>query len=185
MKSADLICDAAQVHAAVARIANEINSALAEDHPLVIVVMRGAVVFAGQLLPQLNFPLDVDSIDATRYGDATHGGEIIFRAMPVMAVAGRSVLLLDDILDEGITLQAIRDKLLSMGARKITIAVLAEKHTGKSKPITADFTGLILPNRYVFGFGMDVHGYWRNLPAIYAMPTINATYATNQMAGGQ
>ncbi len=169
LSSAELVCDATQVDAAVSRLAAELNAALASDNPLVMVVMRGAVVFAGQLLPQLNFPLDVDSINATRYGDATRGGEIVFRAMPVSNVAGRLVLLVDDILDEGITLHAIRDKLLSMGARKIMIAVMADKQTGKVKPIAADFTGVTLPDRYVFGFGMDVHGYWRNLPSIYAM----------------
>ena len=169
LKTAEVVCDAAQVNAAVTRISGDINAMLAGDNPLVVIVMRGAVVFAGQLLPQLNFPLDVDSIDATRYGDATRGGEIVFRALPVSDVAGRLVLLLDDILDEGITLQAIRDKLLSMGARKIMIAVLAEKHTGNAKPVTADFVGLTLPDRYVFGCGMDIQGYWRNLPAIYAL----------------
>ena len=169
LSSAELVCDATQVDAAVSRLAAELNAALASDNPLVMVVMRGAVVFAGQLLPQLNFPLDVDSINATRYGDATRGGESGFRAMPVSNEAGRLVLLVDDILDEGITLHAIRDKLLSMGARKIMIAVMADKQTGKVKPIAADFTGVTLPDRYVFGFGMDVHGYWRNLPSIYAM----------------
>ncbi len=92
-----------------------------------------------------------------------------FRALPVSDVKGRTVLLVDDILDEGVTLKAIRDKLLAMGAQHILIAVFADKQTGRAKPLTADFTGITVPNRYVFGFGMDVHGYWRNLPAIYAI----------------
>lgn len=169
LDTADLVCTDAQVRDAVSRVAREISAALADTNPLVLVVMRGAVVFAGQLLPQLAFPLEVDSVDATRYGNTTQGGEIAFRTMPVSEIANRTVLLVDDILDEGITLQVIRDKLLAMRARKIMTAVFADKQTGKPKPLAADFVGVTLPNRYVFGFGMDVHGYWRNLPSVYAL----------------
>jgi hypoxanthine phosphoribosyltransferase len=167
--TADEICSAANVNAAVSRMAAEINASMGDADPLILVVLRGAMVFAGQLLPQLTFPLDVDSIDATRYGDATRGGDLVFRTLPVSDVAGRTVLLLDDILDEGITLNAIRDRLLAMQARVVKIAVFADKQTGKPKPLAADYVGVILPDRYVFGFGMDVHGYWRNLPSVYAV----------------
>jgi hypoxanthine phosphoribosyltransferase len=166
--TAEEICPAAIVNAAVSRVAAEINASISDANPLVIVVLRGAVVFAGQLLPQLIFPLDVDSVDATRYGDATRGGDMVFRTLPVSDVAGRTVLLVDDILDEGVTLKAIRDRLLAMQAREVKIAVFADKHTGKLKLLTADYVGVALPDRYVFGFGMDIHGYWRNLPSIYA-----------------
>jgi hypoxanthine phosphoribosyltransferase len=88
---------------------------------------------------------------------------------PGPAVTGRVVLVLDDILDEGKTLAAIREKLLAMGASRVLIAVLSEKDTGRAKPVKADFTGVKLPNRYVFGCGMDVKGAWRNLPEIYAL----------------
>lgn len=169
LERADVVCSAAQVSAAVTRVAHEMHAVLADANPLVVVVLRGAIVFAGQLLPHLTFPLDVDSIDATRYGENTRGGDVAFRAMPLSDVTDRVVLLVDDILDEGVTLSVVRDKLLAMGARKILIAVFAEKHTGKAKPIQADFVGVTLPDRYVFGFGMDIHGYWRNLPAIYAL----------------
>ena len=115
------------------------------------------------------FPLELDYLDLTRYGDKTHGGEIAWKVQPGREIAGRTVLVLDDILDEGNTLLAIRDKLLSLGAARVVTAVLCEKNTGRDKPIRADFTGLALPNRYVFGFGMDVRGAWRNLPEIYAL----------------
>jgi hypoxanthine phosphoribosyltransferase len=88
---------------------------------------------------------------------------------PGPAVAGRTILVLDDILDEGRTLAAIRDKLLEMGAGRVFIAVLSEKETGRAKPVTAEFTGVMLPNRYVFGCGLDAKGLWRNLPDIYAL----------------
>ena len=169
LETADLVCPAAIVSAAVTRLAGEITARLADSFPLVLCVMRGAVVFSGQLLPQLRFPLELDYVEATRYGAATAGGEISWRMAPGPAVAGRTVLVLDDILDEGRTLAAIRDKLVDMGASRVLIAVLSEKETGRAKPVTADFTGVMLPNRYVFGCGLDAKGLWRNLPDIYAL----------------
>ena len=169
LETADLVCPAATVSAAVTRLAREITARLADSFPLVLCVMRGAVIFSGQLLPQLRFPLELDYVEATRYGAATRGGEISWRMAPAMAVTGRTVLVLDDILDEGLTLAAIRDKLIDMGAGRVLIAVLSEKDTGRAKPVTADFTGVMLPNRYVFGCGLDAKGLWRNLPDIYAL----------------
>lgn len=169
LETADLVCSSAAVSAAVTRLACEISTALAGSFPLVLCVMRGAVIFAGQLLPQLKFPLELDYLDVTRYGEATRGGEISWRVMPGTAVARRTVLVLDDILDQGNTLAAIREKLLAGGASRVYYAVLSEKDTGRAKPIRADFVGVRLPDRYVFGCGMDVGGVWRNLPDIYAL----------------
>ncbi len=168
LESADLICSADEVAAAVRRLAGEISVALAEANPLLLSVMGGAVVFTGNLLPQLAFPLDFDYLHVTRYGDETNGGALRWIAAPREAIAGRTVLVLDDILDEGITLAAIRSRLLESGAAACYTAVFADKQIGKPKPIRADFVGLRLPDRFVFGFGMDIQGAWRNLPAIYA-----------------
>lgn len=173
LETADLLCSAAAVSAAVSRIARDITAALGGKFPLVLCVMRGAVVFAGQLLPQLEFPLEFDYLDVRRYGDTTRGGEIEWRALPGTAVAGRTVLVLDDILDQGGTLAAVREKLLAAGANRVYYAVLAEKETGGAKPVRADFVGLRVPNRYVFGCGMDVGGAWRNLSGIYALKEEN------------
>lgn len=155
---------------AVARVAGEINATLGEERPLLLAVMRGGVVFAGQLLPLLRFPLDFDYVDVTRYGAATHGGELDWRVDVPATVRDRTVLVVDDILDEGHTLAAIRRRLLEAGARRVLIAVFADKQLPRSKPVAADFAGVQLPDRYVFGFGMDVRGMWRNLPAVYALP---------------
>ena len=163
------MCPAATVSDAIARLAREITARLADSFPLVLCVMRGGVIFTGQLLPQLRFPLELDYVEVTRYGVATRGGELSWRMAPTQAVTGRAVLVLDDILDEGHTLAAIREKLLALGASRVFIAVLSEKDTGRPKPVKADFTGVKLPNRYVFGCGMDVKGAWRNLPEIYAL----------------
>lgn len=166
---AELVAPAATVQAALDRLAGEIGAALGQAFPLVLPVMGGAVVFAGQLLPRLAFPLEFDYLHVTRYRDKTRGGDMEWRVLPGKDVAGRTVLVLDDILDEGETLAAIRDKLIDMGAARVWSAVLTDKANGLAKPIRADFVGLTVPDRFVFGCGMDVYGLWRNLPAIYAM----------------
>ncbi len=169
LHSADLVCTADEVSAAVHRVAAEITTKLGAANPLVLTVMTGAVVFTGQLLPLLKFPLDLDYVHLTRYGDATVGGKIEWKQFPQDKLKGRTVLIVDDILDEGHTLAGIRERVLAAGAAAFYSAVFADKRIGRFKPATADFVGVTLPDRYVFGFGMDVKGAWRNLPAIYAV----------------
>jgi len=169
LAEADLLCSAEESALAVRRVAGEITARLADANPLVLAVMGGAVVFTGTLLPQLAFPLDFDYLHVTRYGDVTVGGQLRWMVEPRTPVAGRSVLVVDDILDEGVTMAAIVARLREQGAGEVLSAVFAEKDLGREKPIAADFVGLRLPNRYVFGYGMDVKGAWRNLPAVYAV----------------
>lgn len=166
----ELLLTPEAVETAVARVATEIAAVVSEQQPLLLAVMRGAVVFAGKLLPLLRFPLDFDYLDATRYGNATRGSGLQWRVDVPEGVRGRTVLVVDDILDEGHTLAAIRQRVLEAGARQVLIAVFADKQLRKPKPVAADFIGTPVPDRYVFGFGMDVHGLWRNLPAVYALP---------------
>ncbi len=169
LQNAEMIRTPEEVQAAVAQVAREINEKLADRHPLVLSVMGGAVIFTGQLLPLLNFPLDFDYLHVSRYGAKQKGGSLHWKVSPGENVAGRVVLVLDDILDEGETLAAIRQRVLELGATAFFSAVFADKANGVNKPIRADFTGMELPDRFVFGFGMDIQGAWRNLPAIYAV----------------
>ncbi len=169
LAEADLLFSEQESALAVRRLAAEVTARLADANPLVLAVMGGAVVFTGQLLPQLAFPLDFDYLHVTRYGDVTVGGRLNWLVEPRLPVAGRTVLVLDDILDEGVTMAAIVQRLREQGAQEVLSAVFAEKELGRAKPIAADFVGLRLPNRYVFGYGMDVKGAWRNLPAVYAV----------------
>jgi hypoxanthine phosphoribosyltransferase len=169
LENSDLVASVEEVQGAVNRIASEIEKRLAKAYPLVLAVMGGAVVFAGQLLPRLRFPLDFDYIHASRYGAATRGAGVEWRVKPPEVVKGRTVLVLDDILDHGETMRAIRDGLLGLGADDFRCAVLVEKILREKKPIAADFVGLRIPDRFVFGCGMDAKGYWRNLPEIRAM----------------
>ena len=168
-EQAELVHSEETVQAALNKVATEITQQLAEKNPLVLCVMAGGVIFCGQLLTKLNFPLDFDYLHATRYGPETQGGKISWRCAPWTPVKGRVVLLVDDILDEGVTLAAVKDSLMHQGAAEVLTAVFADKENGKQKPILADFCGLTVPDRFVFGYGMDVDGAWRNLPAIYAM----------------
>lgn len=169
LAEAELIHPEGEIQTALTRVAGEISNSLADKNPLVLCVMTGGVIFCGQLLPKLQFPLDFDYLHATRYGPETQGGKISWRMAPWMSVKDRLVLVVDDILDEGITLAAVKESLLHLGAAEVLLAVFADKENGKTKPISADFCGLTVPDRFVFGYGMDVGGAWRNLPAIYAM----------------
>jgi hypoxanthine phosphoribosyltransferase len=166
---ADMVCPPEAVRAAVERVAREITACLQDEFPMVLSIMGGAVIFTGQLLPLLAFPLEFGAIEVTRYGNTTTGRDISWRLAPKEDVRGRTVLVIDDILDEGITLAAVRDTLLAMGARRVLAAVFADKDIGRGKPVAADFVGVRVPDRYVFGFGMDAYGLWRNLPAVYAL----------------
>ena len=169
LEDSDLVASAQEVEAALARLARDISEALRQAYPMILTVMGGAVVFAGQLLPRLRFPLDFDYVHVTRYGTATEGARIEWRVAPPAGVRGRAVLVLDDILDGGHTMFAIREELRALGAASVQCAVLVEKILARPKPIRADFIGLKIPDRFVFGCGMDAKGYWRNLPEIRAM----------------
>ena len=168
LDNSEIIFSEQEVQVAVRHVAEQINLALADAHPLVLSVMGGAVVFTGQLLPLLNFPLDFDYVHVSRYGNSQQGGEMKWKVAPQENVRGRVVLVVDDILDEGETLHAVRQRVLALGAAGFYSAIFADKLNGKIKPIQADFVGLEVPDRFVFGYGMDIHGAWRNLPAIYA-----------------
>ena len=170
LSNSDEIYSADSVVSAVNEMALQISNALSDQNPVVLSVMGGAVVFTGMLLPKLAFPLVFDYVQASRY-QGTTGQDLVWRVEPPEKIVDRVVLVLDDILDEGITLAEIKTKCLAMGAKQVLIAVLTEKLLDKTKPVTADFVGLTLPNRYVFGCGMDVYGWWRNLPSIRALKT--------------
>ena len=174
LSEADVLVTRYECDAATSRLAHEITAAIGTAYPLVLAVMGGATVFAGQLLPQLAFPLEFDYIHVSRYGDKTRGGKLNWKVEPSRQVEGRTVLVLDDILDEGETMAEIRRRVLAMGAARFCCAVFCEKRIAKPKPIAADFVGVSVPDRYVFGYGMDVSGLWRNLPAVHAMPAPHA-----------
>lgn len=170
-EEADCLADAATVEAALDRMAAEITELMGGRNPLVYAVMNGGLIVAGRILPRLPFPLEVAYLHASRYGHAIKGTQLDWRVRPTQDLRGRAVLVLDDILDEGHTLHAIVEYLRSEGAAEVRTAVLTHKlHERKAYPgMRADFTGLDVADRFLFGCGMDYKGYWRNAPGIYAV----------------
>lgn len=171
MAEADCLADNNQVEMALDALARDITARLGEANPLVYAVMNGGLVLAGRLLPKLMFPLEVSYLHASRYGHALNGTLLDWRVRPTQDLRGRTVLVLDDILDEGWTLQAILEHLRNEGAAQVYSAVLVHKvHERKAHPgMRADFTGMDIVDRFIFGCGMDFKGYWRNAPGIYAL----------------
>ena len=157
------------VSVAVHRVAGEIAEKLKDAYPVLLCVMNGGLLFSGHLMSLLRFPLDFDYLHVTRYGRETSGGEIDWRVFPKIPLKGREILIVDDILDEGVTLAAIVDSLNALGVKKCYTAVAVDKQHGRQKPLKPDFVALPVPDRFVFGYGMDARGLWRNLPGIYAM----------------
>jgi hypoxanthine phosphoribosyltransferase len=171
LEQAELIHSSEIIDAAISRLGDEISTVLQHENPIVLCVVSGGIVFTGQLLTRFDFPLQLDYVHASRYRNATVGMSLVWDVLPKLDLTNRTILLVDDILDQGITLKAIQNKCFELGAAKVFSAVLVEKRLTQAKPITADFVGLEVPDRYVFGYGMDVYGWWRNLPAIYALKT--------------
>lgn len=168
-KSAELIHDKDIMDAAYTSIADQITESLADSRPLLLPVMMGGLYFCGQLMSRLNFPLEIDYLHATRYRDKLQGDELHWPVKPSNKIMGRTVLLIDDILDQGITLSRISECVKNAGALDVLSAVLSIKACNRLEDVDVTFRGVDVPDRYVFGCGMDYKGYWRNLPSIYAV----------------
>lgn len=158
-----------QVEAALDHMAQQMNDLLAETNPVFLCVVIGGIVCLGNLLPRLDFPLEVDYVHATRYGAEIIGQDIDWKVKPKASLKNRVVVIVDDILDGGITLNDIVASCKNAGAAKIYTAVLVDKKNARlaNGLQHADFTGLEVGNHYVFGYGMDYKGYLRNAPGIY------------------
>lgn len=183
LATAELIHDRATLERAIARMAAEIcrdyadgvpgTPAGASGRPVFLTVMHGGLPFAAQLALEVGargLDLELDYLHATRYRGATTGGELVWKHRPATPLHGRRVLLVDDILDEGHTMAAIGAWCREQGAAEVRIAALAVKLHERCVPgMTADYVGVEVPDRYVFGYGMDYHEQGRNLPAIYAL----------------
>jgi len=165
-----LVFDNAEILAAIDRLADRLNQQLEGETPVVLCVMQGGLIFSGHLIPRLKCMLEIDYIHATRYGNTTSGGELSWKSYPDNDLSGRTVLILDDILDEGNTLQSIIKYCEAQGASKIISAVLVRKHHDRcvDHELT-DNIALHVEDKYVFGFGMDYDGKYRQLDSIYEL----------------
>lgn len=168
-EQADCLYGQSVVEAALDDMAAAITQVVAGSNPLLVCILNGGLVPFSRLLTQLSFPLQTDYIHATRYGSALTGGDLHWIAGPAMPPQDRVVVLVDDILDEGLTLAAIEARYRGQGAREVYKAVLVQKDRKRTVPVRAEFVGLTVPDRYVFGYGMDYKGFLRNAPGIYAV----------------
>ncbi len=172
LANAELIYSAEQIQQSIDQLALKINDKLAHVLQPVIVlpVMNGGLILSGQLITRFNFPVEIDYLHATRYRNKTMGSDLQWKVRPQLSLKGRTLLVIDDIFDEGHTLQAVIDFCKLENAEQVYSAVLVEKnHPREKASIKTDFTGMEVEDRYVFGFGMDYKGYHRNLNAIYAV----------------
>lgn len=169
-RGAEKLFEAADVAAAYDRMAERISEKIAHTTPVILCVMIGGLIPTAELIRRFDFPLELDYLHATRYRGETSGGELVWKVSPSTDLEGRAVLVVDDILDEGHTLNAILQALRAQGPERLFTSALLEKlHDRRVPGLKADFVGLQVPDRYVFGCGMDYKGYWRQLDGIYAV----------------
>jgi hypoxanthine phosphoribosyltransferase len=168
LEQADCLYEGGEVESALDAMATRMTQALAKVNPILVCIMNGGMVPFGKLLPRLHFPLQVDYVHVTRYRERLKGGDLHWLQGPHLGARDRVVVLIDDILDEGTTLAAIEDRFRKEGANAVHKAVLIIKNRSRTHNVEVEFAGLEVPNRYVFGYGMDYKGYLRNAPGIYA-----------------
>lgn len=164
----ELLVDRDQVEAAFDRMAEQVTAVFADKDPLLLCVVTGGIVTAGLLLPRLGFQLRLDYVHATRYRGNTTGGELDWHHRPSDAIRGEHVLVVDDIFDEGLTMAAIVDACREDGAASVHSLVLTRKERQHPTAYRPDIIGLMIPDRYVMGYGLDYKGYFRNAAGIYA-----------------
>jgi hypoxanthine phosphoribosyltransferase len=170
LAQADCVLSHDQVSAAYDKLAVDIQNVLGDSSPIILACMVGGLIPTGGLLARMDMALEVDYLHATRYRGGLNGHDIQWRVTPSASLRGRDVLLVDDILDEGYTLAATIYAVRTAGAASVRSAVLVEKaHDRRVPDLVADFVGAQVPDRYVFGCGMDYMGWHRQLPAIYAV----------------
>lgn len=163
---------AVEIQHAIRQVAGKLNEQFCSmtEPVLMLTVMNGGMVFAGHLIPQLRFPLTCDYLHVSRYGSETKGQPLRWLARPTSSLAGKRVVVIDDILDQGITCLAIKEFCKAQGALQVSLVVLVAKPVQcRSVDIVADIVGLPIADEFVFGVGMDYAGLYRNLPGLYAL----------------
>jgi len=166
---ADLLVSPDELNARLDRMAEDITRDLQDKNPLLLCVMKGGVIPAAMLLLRLNFPLRLEYIHATRYRGATRGGELDWIIRPRLPLAGEHLLVVDDIFDEGITLDLIVRYCREQNAAGVYSAAIVEKLRDRDCAYRPDYLGVQVPDRYLFGAGMDYKEYLRNEAGIYAV----------------
>ncbi len=170
LASAELVFNKQQIDFAIDQLAAKLSVEYADTNPVIVCVMSGGLVFTADLITRLRFPLTLDYLHASRYHENLSGEGLQWHVLPQSDMAGRTVIIVDDVLDYGITLAEVIKQPVFENAAQVKIVVMLDKLLGRSKPVYADYAALQSDERYAFGRGMDCRGYWRNLPEIYALP---------------
>ncbi|HLB43453.1 MAG TPA: hypoxanthine-guanine phosphoribosyltransferase [Gammaproteobacteria bacterium] len=170
-EQAECLYNFAEVNQALDRMAEEMTQRLAQENPLILCVMKGALIVVGHLLTRLHFPLEIDYLHVTRYRGSMRGGDLHWLVEPRVSLQGRTVVIIDDIMDGGLTLAAIIDYCKQARAKAVYSAVMVSKNRNREQGVyfEPDFVGVKTADKYLFGFGLDYEEYLRNTPGIYAV----------------
>ena len=169
LSRSQLIYTHEEIVSAIDLLAGKLNRQFKNKKALILPVLTGAIPFVGMLLPRLSFTIEVNYFHVSRYQNNVGTNQIKITHQPSPeSVLNQEVLVVDDILDEGITLKLINEQLTTMKPKSITNVVLFEKQLDIKKEISAHYVGLDVPDAYVFGFGLDFNGAGRNIPDLYA-----------------
>ena len=163
---------AAQIARRVRRLGREISKVYADiDTPLVmVVILKGATVFAADLLRSLSIPAELEFVRASSYPSGTSSnGRLKLAHMVEGPLVGRHVLLVEDIIDSGVTVDAVERRIRRLGAASVRLAGLLDRPARRQVEVKIDFTGFVIPDRFVIGYGLDYAGLYRELPHIYAL----------------
>ena len=175
-KNADELISEQKINQAIDKVATQIEDTIKNEVPIFLCVMKGGLMFTAALMQRIKSPLILDYVHVDRYRNKTHGSSIHWHKEPDANLKGRLVVIIDDILDEGYTLQELIAYCHAKGAKKILSAVLLKKKLANvSVDIEPDFLGMEVVDRYVFGWGMDYKGYLRNQSSIYAIDENDGT----------
>lgn len=160
-----------EINQALDKMARDITKALEGTHPLILCVMTGALIPTGHLLTRLHFQLEIDYIHVTRYRGAIRGGDLHWLVEPRQSLKDRTILIVDDVMDGGLTLAAIIDYCQQNGAAAVYSAVMVNKQRQREPGVNFEpnFVGVNTEDKFLFGFGLDYHEYLRNVPGIYAV----------------
>ena len=158
-----------EIQAAVRRVGEAINHDLSDSNPLFICVLNGAFMFAGDLMKIVNFPCEITFVKLSSYEGIYTSGSVKEVIGLNESVVGRNVVVVEDIVDTGITMEKIIASLKAKGAKSIKIATFLQKPEALQRDITVDYVAMKIPNQFIVGYGLDYDGYGRNLKDIYTV----------------
>lgn len=158
-----------EIQAAVSKVAETINRDIADTNPLFICVLNGSFMFAGDLMKTINFPCEITFVKLSSYDGIYTTGSVKEVIGLNESVVDRNVVVVEDIVDTGITMERILESLKVKGAKSIKVATFLQKPDALQRDITVDYVAMKIPNDFIVGYGLDYDGYGRNLKDIYTV----------------